>query len=125
MQRFLVVVGIFVGLLSIVKSKTVISEDDIDILIEKKLETVMKKFDRKIALLEDKIHSQEKKIKIFEEKCSGHLMGGAEEEKGESMHLNAASNHSAVTSLQKNPELKRSTIFDAKKRVVPGIGLYI
>lgn len=68
MQRFLVVVGIFVGLLSIVKSKTVISEDDIDILIEKKLETVMKKYDRKIALLEEKIYSHEKKIRTLEEK---------------------------------------------------------
>lgn len=67
----------------------------------------MKKYDRKIALLEDKIHSQEMKIQILEEKCSGQQIGGAEEQKEEkSKHLYAASNRSAVTSLQNTPELK-------------------
>lgn len=86
----------------------------------------MNKYHRKklIALLEDKIHSQKKKIQILEEKCSGLVMG-AEKEKEESKHLYAASNHSAVNSRQKNSGLKGSTFPDAQKREVPVIRLYI
>lgn len=76
-----------------------VSGEHIEKLIEKKMESIMKKYDRKIALLEDKIHFQEKKIQILEEKCSGLVMG-AEKEKEESKHLYAVSNHSAVDSLQ-------------------------
>lgn len=66
------------------------------------------------------------KIQILEEKCSGQQIGGAEEQKEEkSKHLYAAANRSAVTSLRNTPELKRSTILDDQKRIVPSIGLYI
>lgn len=93
MKHFLIVVGILLGLLGIVESKTGISEDEIDKLLEIKMETLMKKYDRKIAILEKKthsqanqiqsqekkIHSQEEKIRILEEKCSS--LTGAEEER--------------------------------------------
>lgn len=46
MQRFLIVVGIFLALLGIVESGRCISEDDIDKLIEKKMETVMKNYEK-------------------------------------------------------------------------------
>lgn len=91
----------------------------------------MKTYDKKIARLEDKIHSQErkidfqeKKIQILEEKCSGQLMG-AEDKIKESTDLYPVSNNNKATSLQKDPELKRSTIFNAQKRILPGIGLSI
>lgn len=115
-----------------VESKISVSGRDIDKLIEKKIESVMKTYDRKIARLEDKIHSQErkidfqeKKIQILEEKCSGLLMGAEDKIKEESTDLYPVSNNNKATSLQKDPELKRSTIFNAQKRIVPGIGLSI
>lgn len=126
MQRSLIVVSTFLGFLCAVRSKPDIFEYDIDKLMEKKMESFMKKYDRKIALLGDKINSQEMKIQILEEKCSGQQIGGAEEQKEEkSKHLYAALNRSAVTSLRNTPELKSSTILDAQKRIVPSIGLYI
>lgn len=51
-----------------------------------------------IALLEDKIHSQEKKIQILEEKCSGLVRGAEKEKEEKSKHLYADSNHTAVNS---------------------------
>lgn len=123
MQGFSIVIGIFLGLSSMVKSEMGFSRH-IDKLIEKKIESIMKKYDRKIALLEDKIQNQENKIQILEEKCSGQLMVEEEKEDEESTHLYAASNHSTVTSVHKNPELKRPTILGVQKRVVPGMGLY-
>lgn len=124
MQGFFIVIGILLGLSSMVKSEMGFYRD-IDKLIEKKMEAVMKKYDRKIALLEDKIHNQENKIQILEEKCSGQvLVEEKEKEDEESTHLYAASNRSTVTSAQKNPELKRPTILSVQKRVVPGMSLY-
>lgn len=132
MQGVFVVIGIFLGLSRMVESKISVSGRDIYKLMEKKIESVMKTYDKKIARLEDKIHSQERKInsqerkiQILEEKCSGQLMDAEDKKKEESMDLYTVSNHSKANSLQKDPELKRSTILDAQKRIVPGIGPFI
>lgn len=68
MQGVFVVIGIFLGLSSMVESKIRVSGGAIEKLIEKKVESVMKTYDRKIALLEDKIQSQERKINSQENK---------------------------------------------------------
>lgn len=65
MQGVFVVIGIFLGLSSMVER---ISGGAIEKLIEKKVESVMKTYDRKIALLEDEIQSQERKINSQENK---------------------------------------------------------
>lgn len=90
----------------------------------------MKTYDRKIALLEDKIQSQERKInsqenkiQTLEKKCPGQLMDAEDKKKEESTDLYAVSNQSKATSLQKDHELKRSVILNTQKRIVPGIGL--
>lgn len=75
MQGFFIFFVIFLGLTSTAESEMGFFGEDIEILLEKKMESVMKKYDRKIALLEDKINSQEKKIQVLEEKCSGLVMG--------------------------------------------------
>lgn len=135
MKHFLIVVGIFLGLLGIVESKTGISEDEIDKLLEIKMETLMKKYDRKIALLEKKthsqanqiqsqekkIHSQEEKIRILEEKCSS--LTGAEEERENFVSFHTALNHGTNSTLQRNPEQKTTNGHFAQKRIVPGKGL--
>lgn len=132
MQGVLVVIGIFLGLSSMVESKIRVSGGAIEKLIEKKVESVMKTYDRKIALLEDKIqslerkiNSQENKIQTLEKKCSGQLMDAEDKKKEESTDLYAVSNRSKATSLQKDHELKRSAILNTQKRIVPGIGLSI
>lgn len=135
MQRFLIVVGFFLGLSGIVESGRHISEDDIDKLIERKMETVMKKYDRKIAFLEKKIHSQEKriqsqekkihsqeeKIRILEEKCSS--LTGVEEERENYVSFHTALNHGNNSTLQRNPEQKTTNGHFPQKRIVPGKGL--
>lgn len=134
MKHFLIVVGIFLGLLGIVESKTGISEDEIDKLLEIKMETLMKKYDRKIALLEKKthsqanqiqsqekkIHSQEEKIRILEEKCSS--LTGAEEERENFVSFHTALNHGTNSTLQRNPEQKTTNGHFAQKRIVSGKG---
>lgn len=92
MQGVFVVIGIFLGLSSMVESKIRVSGGAIEKLIEKKVESVMKTYDRKIALLEDKIQSQERKInsqenkiQTLEKKCSGQLMD-AEDKKKRRVH---------------------------------------
>lgn len=89
----------------------------------------MKTYDRKIALLEDKIQSLERKInsqiQTLEKKCSGQLMDAEDKKKEESTDLYAVSNRSKATSLQKDHELKSSAILNTQKRIVPGIGLSI
>lgn len=62
MQGFFIIVGILLGLLGIVESGRCIFEDEIDKFIERKMEIVMKKYDRKIVFLEEKIYFYEKKI---------------------------------------------------------------
>lgn len=128
MKHFLIVVGIFLGLLGIVESKTGISEDEIDKLYEIKMETLMKKYDRKIALLEKKthsqanqiqsqekkIHSQEEKIRILEEKCSS--LTGAEEERENFVRFHTALNHGTNSTLQRNPEQKTNNGHFTQKR---------
>lgn len=61
MNGVFVVIGISLGLSSMVESIIRVSGGAIDKLIEKKMESVMKTYDRKIALLEDKIYSHERK----------------------------------------------------------------
>lgn len=68
MQGVFVVIGIFLGLSSMVESKIRVSGGAIEKLIEKKVESVMKTYDRKIALFEDKIQSQDRKINSQEKK---------------------------------------------------------
>lgn len=118
MQGFLIIVGILLGLLGIVESGRCISEDEIDKHIERKMETAMKKYDRKIALLEEKIHSHEKKIRTLEEKRSSL---GAEEEGKNSIRVHTVNKQDTNTILQKNPEQKPTNGHVAKKRIVPGI----
>lgn len=118
MQGFVVVVGIFLGLLGLVESGRCISDDEIDKLIERKMKTVMKKYDTKIALLEDKIYSHEKKIRILEEKCSSL---SAEEEKENLLRFHTVNNNVTNTTLQRNPEQKTTNGHGAQKRIVPGI----
>lgn len=135
MQAFLIVVGIFLGLSGIVESRRCISEDEIDKLIERKMETVMKKYDRKNALLEKKIHfqanqihshekkihSQEDKIRILEKKFSS--LAGAEEERENFASFHTALNHGTNSTIQRNPEHKTPNGHVAQKRIVPGKGL--
>lgn len=99
------------------------------------METVMKKYDRKIAFLEKKIHSQEKKIqsqekkihsqeekiRILEEKCSS--LTGVEEERENYVSFHTALNHGTNSTLQRNPEQKTTNGHFAQKRIVPGKGL--
>lgn len=127
MQGFLILVGIFLGLLCIVESKTGISKDEIDKLIERKMETAMKKYDRKIALLEKKIHSQEQKIQSqenkihsqeenirnLEEKCSS--LTGREKERENSILFHAAPNHGNSSTLKRNPEQKTTSEHGSQK----------
>lgn len=120
MQGFLIIVGILLGLLGIVESGRCISEDEINKLIERKMETAMKKYDRKIALLEEKIHSHEKKIRTLEEKRSSL---GAEEEGKNFIRVHTVNKQdtNTIDILQKNPEQKPTNGHVAKKRIVPGI----
>lgn len=131
MQGFLIVVCIFLGLSGIVESRRCITEDEIDKLIERKMETVMKKYDRKNALLEKKIHfqanqiqsqekkihSQEDKIRILEKKFSS--LAGAEER--ENLSFPTVLNHGTNSTLERrNPGQKTTNRHVAQKRIVPG-----
>lgn len=125
MQGFFIAVSIFLGLLGIVESRSGISEDEIDKLIERKMDTVMNKYNRKIALLEKKIHSQEKKIhsqekkiQILEEKC---FSLGVKEERENYVRFHTAPNHGINTTLLRNPKEKTIYGHGAQKRIVPGI----
>lgn len=135
MQGFFIVVGIFLGLLCIVESKTGISEDEIDKLIKRKMETFMEKYDRKIAFLEKKIYfqehkiqsqekkiySQEEKIRNLEEKCSS--LTGHKAERENSIRFHTASNHGNSSTLQSNPEQKTTNERGGQKRIALGMGL--
>lgn len=91
------------------------------------MDTVMKKYNRKIALLEKKIHSQEKKIhsqekkiQILEEKC---FSLGVKEERENYVRFHTAPNHGINTTLLRNPKEKTIYGHGAQKRIVPGICL--
>lgn len=130
MQGFLIVVGILLGLSGIVESRRCISEDEIDKLIERKMETIIQKYDRKIALLEkrinsqeNKIHSQEKKIhsqaekiRNLEEKCFSSL--DREKERENLIRFHMLPNHGNSSTLQKNPEQKTTNGYGAQERKV-------
>lgn len=129
MQGFLIIVGILLGLLGVVESGRCISEDEIDKLIERKMVTVMKKYDRKIALFEKKIHSQEKKILSQEKKIrileEEYLSLDVKEERKNYVRFHTAPNHGINTTLLGNPVEKTIYGHGAQKRIVPGICLNI
>lgn len=135
MQGFLIVVGILLGLSGIVESRRCISEDEIDKLIERKMETIIQKYDRKIALLEkridsqenkihsqeNKIHSQAEKIRNLEEKCFSSL--DREKERENLIRFHMLPNHGNSSTLQKNPEQKTTNGYGAQERKVRGMGV--
>ena len=62
-----------------------ITEDEIDRIVETKMQKVIQKYDKKIALLEEKIHAQDVKIQNLEKKCSTPTMDAAEHDENASV----------------------------------------
>ena len=69
---------VFCVILGIVECVLGITEDEIDKIVEKKMQKVIQKYDKTIALLEEKIHAQDVKIQNLEKKCSSPSMNAAE-----------------------------------------------
>ena len=69
---------VFCAILGIVECVLGITEDEIDRIVETKMQKVIQKYDKKIALLEEKIHAQDVKIQNLEKKCSNPTMDAAE-----------------------------------------------
>ena len=56
-----------------------ITEEEIIKIVERKMEKIIKKYDRKIALLQEKIHAQDVKFQNLEKKCSTPTKDALEE----------------------------------------------
>ena len=87
-----------------------LTEDEINKIVEKKMEKIIEKYDRKIALLEEKIHAQDVKIQILEKKCSTPALS-AEKESASLKH---------VTSDHRNDTDTQRKTHDNHIRIVPG-----
>ena len=61
---------VILGLIGTMENGLCITEDEVNEFVEKKLEEVIQKYDRKIALLGKKIRAQDVKIRNLEKKCA-------------------------------------------------------
>ena len=82
-----------------------ITEEEIDKIVESKMEKIIQKYDKKIALLEEKIHAQDVKIQNLEEKFSAPTLD-AEEDKDmdKKQFLHFALNRSNKSGVQINSQ---------------------
>ena len=82
-----------------------ITEEEIDKIVESKMEKIIQKYDIKIALLEEKIHAQDVKIQNLEEKFSAPTLD-AEEDKDmdKKQFLHFALNRSSKSGVQINSQ---------------------
>nr|XP_022300158.1 complement C1q-like protein 4 isoform X3 [Crassostrea virginica] len=105
---------VFCVILGIVECVLGITEDEIDRILETKMQKVIQKYDKKIALLEEKIHAQDVKIQNLEKKCSNPTMDAAEHGENASVQqvsLNRANDtgiHSKRQASSSQETLKRS-----------------
>ena len=76
---------VFCAILEIVECVLGITEYEIDKIVEKKMQKVIQKYDKNIALLEEKIHAQDVKIQNLEKKCSTPTMDAAEHDENASV----------------------------------------
>ena len=105
---------VFCVILGIVECVLGITEDEIDKIVEMKMQKVIQKYDKKIALLEENIHAQDVKIQNLEKKCSNPTMDAAEHGENASVQqvsLNRANDtgiHSKRQASSSHETLKRS-----------------
>ena len=91
-----------------------ITEEEIDKIVERRMEKVIRKYDKKIALLEEKIHV---KIQNMEKKCS---TPDAEEEREKVSFQHTAVNLDNNTHLQEKIVSHLSKRRDNQLRIVQG-----
>ena len=65
---------LILGIVGIIDNVLCITEEEIEKIVERKMEKIIQKYDRKIALLEEKIHAYEVKIQNLEKKYSTQKM---------------------------------------------------
>ena len=95
-----------------------LTENEINKIVERKIEKVTKKYDRKIAFLEEKIYAQGVKIRNMEKKSST-TTSDAEEEQENAPLQHASSDRGDDTSTKRNSYLSGS--HDKQIRIVGGI----
>lgn len=105
------------GVIGIMDSMLCITEDEIENIVERKMERVARNYDRKIALLEEKIHAQDVKIQALEKKCSTPILD-TEEERENAPFQHVSSNRGNDTSIQKKSYVSSS--HENQIRVVQG-----
>ena len=102
--RFSVFCVIF-GIMVIRNSVLCITEEEIDKIVERKMEKVIRMYDKKIALLEEKIHAQDVKIQNLEKKFSAPTLDAEEDKDMEKKpFLHFASNRSNDSDVQINSQ---------------------
>ena len=108
---------LILGMMGFMNCVMCITEDEIDKIVERKIERVIKRYDRKISLLEEKIYAQGIKIRNLEKKCST-TTSDAEEEQENAPLQHASSDRGDDTGTKRNSYLSGSQ--DNQIRIVGG-----
>ncbi|XP_061195308.1 uncharacterized protein LOC133203556 [Saccostrea echinata] len=126
MQKCFLISLVFSGILEFVKCDTPISTDQIEKLIVKRFEEMIKNYDNKIVLLEEKVHSQQEKIKNLELNCIDKMSNNDEEGRKDFRKYrepnHSRDDHNEVMSNTRShgkSEQKSVNNFEARKRIVP------
>lgn len=110
---------VILGLIGTMENGLCITEDEVNEFVEKKLEEVIQKYDRKIALLGKKIRAQDVKIRNLEKKCATSTSDAGKKKEMETAPLQLfASNRDNDTNIQINRQAERS--HKKEKRIVQG-----
>ena len=88
--------------MGIMNSGVCLTEEELDKIVERKMEMVIKKYDREIAALEEKIRAQDVKIHNLEKKYSAKKLDSEKEtEKEKESFQRFASNRDYDTNIQR------------------------
>ncbi|XP_062606509.1 uncharacterized protein LOC134268291 [Saccostrea cucullata] len=118
---------VILGIVGLVLCDAQMSAIQIEKLIVKRFEEMIKKYDSKIALLEEKVDSQEEKIKILKLHCIDKISNNDDEGQKDFqtyyIELNKTRDDSYEVMLNTgshgNSEQKSVNNYEAKKRIVP------
>lgn len=91
---------VILRIMGIIGNVLCITEEEIIKIVERKMEKIIKKYDRKIALLQEKIHAQDVKFQNLEKKCSTPTKNAIEkgEEKSIQPNVSTGGNNTGMQS---------------------------